>query len=539
MILITGVEVLKNDLPGGDIVDFVIENDVKKFQVKLKTVGKKDSCDAIYIQRDMKSEYTMQESFESKIILFDDLDYLIKCIKNNNSDDFTDIFEDTSAKAEIITEEELGNISTEVEVEEEESINEIKEEPIKEEPIKEEPIKEEIIEKIPIAKVPTESENVQNEDDFVPPLKSVQCEPIGLDKMEPNIDVVTFDFETEDADVWVGTQNSIIPEMNIDEVDVIPLSFQIPNVSDDTDNLRERIKTQDRLISQKEAIIKEKSAELASIYDTFALQEKATKQMWESKLVEANAVITKLKERTKNVVLDDETKDFLKYTHFSKKPKGSVSTEFTDDEMLRLSKLDSKVSVLTCATGDSRYSMLKEVLNLLESSKGIVLVDFSNDSYMYGMCHAKGKTENSMNLLYDEINPYSLMTHVKKSDVFVSTSFNDIMFLSMNWCDLLEKLDAVSDGRPIVLLFGGLNNFNVRCAVSLLTSFASGYVFAKTSPVILSTVFSDLQFIPKDRLKVVILDYIDILENLVNEFKKVYKVEVFKEKVVWSKLGFS
>ena len=49
MILICGTELNKEDLPFGDLVDYVLESGVAKTEIKLKTIAKGMNCVTVYL----------------------------------------------------------------------------------------------------------------------------------------------------------------------------------------------------------------------------------------------------------------------------------------------------------------------------------------------------------------------------------------------------------------------------------------------------------------------------------------------------------
>ena len=115
--------------------------------------------------------------------------------------------------------------------------------------------------------------------------------------------------------------------------------------------------------------------------------------------------------------------------------------------------------------------------------------------------------------------------------------YNDIALLNINWAKLLRKIDDMASGKQVILMFGNINNFSIRYTVCKLASIMKLFIFVKCSPIILSVLYSDVQFIPKSRVNLVALDYIDVVKNILSELAKSFNVLAFASEVEWGKLG--
>ena len=63
------------------------------------------------------------------------------------------------------------------------------------------------------------------------------------------------------------------------------------------------------------------------------------------------------------------------------------------------------------------------------------------------------------------------------------------------------------------------------------------YVFAKCSPIILSALYSDVQFIPKERVNIVALEYIEVVKTILNAFSSNFNINAYDKAVKWNELG--
>ena len=109
--------------------------------------------------------------------------------------------------------------------------------------------------------------------------------------------------------------------------------------------------------------------------------------------------------------------------------------------------------------------------------------------------------------------------------------------ISVDWSKILRKIDEMACGKHVILLFGNINNFNVRYTVSKLASLLPLYIFVKSSPIILKVLYSDMQFIPKERMNLIAFEYIESVQSILQAFSNMVNVTAVTNEVNWSKLG--
>ena len=89
--------------------------------------------------------------------------------------------------------------------------------------------------------------------------------------------------------------------------------MQIPNLSDDTDILREQINAKDRIIAQKDGMIQDLKK---SIDDTYKIQEVQLLELeksWTDKMAVAEQQIEELKNSVSSDSISHEATQFLKF----------------------------------------------------------------------------------------------------------------------------------------------------------------------------------------------------------------------------------
>ena len=479
MVLISGTGLDLADLPNGDVVDYQIENNVSKMGIKLKTSAKSHTCFQIFIAEEFRTEYTITDELSEKLVYFKDDADLIRLLGNNPNDALEE-------------EEEESN-----------------------EPVIEVPEFDKPLPVVHLEKKDEEGEVAQEEGDSVS--------------------------ESSDGDAGevVKTEKSVIPEIELEMANTeLPESvLMIPNIGDDVDSLRMLLQTKDAIIAQKDGNIQDLKNKIDESYKLQEMQLAEVESLYKQKMTECQNLIYELEQRGSGVNLDDETSKFLKYINYARNNKAIVKEGFTEDEIMRFGALKSKYTILSCASGDSSYSMLKQLKKYLERGHDCVILDFSNDNFLASIFKLNPKVKNTMGLLKDDVNPLTLLTDINGTKFISTTSYNDIALLNIDWGTTLKKIDDLAGGKDVIMIFGAINNFNVRYTVSKLATIGKLFVFAKCSPIILSSLYSDVQFLPKNRVRIVALEYIDVVKVILSELAKVFEIFAFAGDVEWNKLG--
>lgn len=555
MVLITGTDLEVNDLPNNDIVDYIIDN--VKMNLKLKTVAKKKDCLQIYIIESKRTEYTITDELASKIVYFKDDKDLLRMLKggamSNEKDIFDADYNTPVANSSVVNTAQTFDIPKD-ENESDDDFNEgslLKVESVSDEDSGIEDIKsdidiktkstmsnEEDNENIEIEQEKEEFKDIdinQNltqmdeDDSYANSSESIRLE---LPKIElPKLELKETSPETKEIPNF--TRN--IEDADTELPDIL---LQVPNINEDIDSLREMIANKDKIIAQKDGIIQDLNRNIEEVYKGQEIQIAEIQQLFGEKLNEAQEIIERLETRLKNNYLADDVARFLKFHSYALKYKGRVTEGFTEEERNRMGKLSSNYTIVTCGSGESDYSMLKQVCKLIDSGRPVLVLDFSNDNFLASTYKVKPKNGNTMNLLNDDMSPLTLLKDINGVKFIPTTNYNDIALLNIDWPTMLRKIDDLAGGRHVVLVFNRFNTFSVRYTVSKLADIGKLHIFVKCSPIVLSTLYSDAQFLPQNRVNIVAVDYIDVVKAILGELSKLYNVYAVSSDVDWvGKLG--
>lgn len=486
MILITGTNLKAEELPEYEILEPLVVTP-KVMNMKLKTQATSPTCFQVYIAESLRTDFTVTDDLLKKIVYFQDDEDLIQAIKEGRSSNEGDIFaEPVSTPIEV---PEFAPPKPVVYLEKKDEVEEV-------------------------------SENKKVEE---------IVDSNASDKIKEVVETVP--------------QNTIeaIQNTKLDEVDTdLPAEFlQIPNIDDDTDSLKEQLKQKDRQLAQKDAQLKDMIKRFDALCETQELQIEEIEKMWTEKLAEAQSQIDNFKDKVENYSFDEDTLRFLKLVNYGISSKAGVKEGFSENELKVMGKLNSTYTVCACGSGDSCHSMLKQVRHYMDKHSEAIVVDFTNDSYLASMFNIAVKGTHTMALFKEDVNPITLLKEAGpcKAKIIPSTNFNDIALISVDWSKILRKIDDMACGKHVILLFGNINNFNVRYTVSKLGSLLPLYVFVKSSPIILKVLYSDMQFIPKERMNLIALEYIESVQSILQAFSNMVNVTAVSNEVNWAKLG--
>lgn len=485
MVLIGGTTLSKDSLPLADLVEYEVVQDPMRLNMFLRTMAKSASCVKVYLQMEQKS-ITLIPEVDAKVEYYNDDAELISLLQNSD---------DGSKKLQAVDPED-------------DDLNDTKEEEEEVAPTFDEIVPDEPVEDVPVQTEVPAQENVENSN------RGIEVEPEDTQKVESKSEL-------------------IIPSVDTD----LPESFLIiPEVGDDIDKLKLAIKSKDDIIKAKDATIMELKA---SIDDMYATQEKDMKDVcdtYQKTVDEANETIAKLKEAINTSVVSDAEAGFLKYQNYATNYKGALREGMSDEDKKFLGKIGSKISIFAAGAGDSLFSMMGHVTKLADSNANVLFVDFTNTNYLMTKYRWHGKG-TIFNMVYDGLLIEDIIQKSEKAEIIQGTVYNDIALLTIDWLGVLKKVLDYAKGRHIIFLFGNINSFAVRYVVEKLASVGTLDVFAKASPLILTSTFSDLKFIPNNKVKLIVLDYIDVVKAIVTEINKTYAITAFSKSITWDKLG--
>lgn len=492
MILISGTGLVKEDLPNYDIMDYLIENNTQKMGIKLRTSAKSPSCFQIYIAEELQAEYTITDELAEKLVYFKSDEELVKLLDGGTTEE-EDCFSTKTEPEIVVPEFEKPKPMVFLE---------------KKEEVKEEPTVSESNE-------PENSETVIEGQEGV--LPEVKVPSVNLDK---------------------DKNQSVVPEIDLEMANTeLPDSFlMIPNINDDVDSLKMLLQNKDGIIAQKDGIIKDLKNKIDEAYKLQEMQLEEVENLYKQKMAECQNLISELEQRGTGVNLDEETSKFLKFINYARSNKAIVKEGFSQEEVMSLGVLRSKYTIFSYASGDSSYSMFKQIKKYIDHGRDCIVLDFSNDNFLASVYKMNSRVKNTMGLLKDDVSPLTLLSEVSNTKFIPTTSFNDIALLNVDWGKTLRKIDDLAGGKDVIMIFGAINNFNVRYTVSKLATIGKLFIFAKCSPVVLSSLYSDVQFLPKNRVRIVALEYIEIVKTILSELSKYFEIFAFSGDVEWNKL---
>lgn len=500
MILISGTTLVKEDLPNFDMMDYQIENDTHKMGIKLKTSAKSPSCFQIYISEDFRTEYTITDELAEKLIYFKSDDELVKLLDGGSVED-EDCFS-KDAEPEIVV------------------------------PVFDKPKPVVFLDKKETEENTEEINISSNVDEDTLEDSNTEIVLEGQEGILPEVKVPSVS-----VDKGKKTQ-SVIPEIDLEMANTeLPDSFlMIPNINDDVDSLKMLLQNKDGIIAQKDGIIKDLKNKIDEAYKLQEMQLEEVENLYKQKMAECQNLINELEQRGSGVNLDEETSKFLKFINYARSNKAIVKEGFTQEEVMSLGVLRSRYTIFSYASGDSSYSMFKQIKKYIDSGRDCIVLDFSNDNFLASVYKMNSRVKNTMGLLKDDVSPLTLLSEVSNTKFIPTTSFNDIALLNVDWGKTLRKIDDLAAGKDVILLFGAINNFNVRYTVSKLATIGKLFIFAKCSPVVLSSLYSDVQFLPKNRVRIVALEYIEMVKTILSELSKYFEIFAFSGDVEWNKL---
>lgn len=359
--------------------------------------------------------------------------------------------------------------------------------------------------------------------------------------------------EAQEEDMTVfseDTQPTIVEEsvetvlqeasLEVEEVDInIDADvFIVPDLGNDTDKLKLQLDSKQKIIEQRNARIRELLAERE---ESFSLQEAQLLEMrnlYEERIKEANTVIDGLKSELSKAKIPQEMEGFLKFGVYSQNPKAMVKEGLSQDELNEIGPKTSDMYILAAGTGASIYSMLKHVGELMDTKQDILFVDMTGDNFMLSKYRLQQSEKSFLALNNKVFTPSQAVLDLNGIKLIPSSLFNDIALLSLDWGRVIKNLQVCANGKPIVLLFNNVNSFSVKYTVSKLATWGELYVFMKCTPITLNTTTqADLRFIPKDRVKLIALDYTDNFKDMLAAIAKTYPLTAFQNTVDWGRLG--
>jgi len=319
--------------------------------------------------------------------------------------------------------------------------------------------------------------------------------------------------------------------------DILDNVLRLPNLDVDIDSLKLQLENKQKIIEQKNAMILELQNQIDSLYKLQENHMLELKQEYENKIDEAQKVIDKLKQDLDNFALDEVSSKFLKYKGYADNYRGVLNDGLTNEERLRLDVVKSKFHIFVSGGMISFYDMMAVVKSKIEKGTDAIIVDMTSDYYLMTLFKVKSK-QGVMDILSTDIS--EIVRKVGNNvDYIPSYIFNDIVYLTIDWVEFINKLNRFAQGRDVIIIMGNLYSFASRVGVSKLASVGDVYVFGSANPANIISLSKDLTMFECRIKKVIILKYIDTLNEIItNLLSKKYSVLAVKgDSVDWGKIG--
>jgi hypothetical protein len=319
------------------------------------------------------------------------------------------------------------------------------------------------------------------------------------------------------------------------DTDLSETFFSIPNVTDNMDSLAHQLEVKQRIIDQKDGQLMELRRGTDDLYKLQEIQLLEMRATYEQRVESADEAMELLRKQVAESNVPSELQWFMKYASYSQNYKASLKEGFTEEELASMGKLTSDVYIFASGSGDSFYSMMKNVKSLMDTNDKPIIVDFSG-GYFMNFSYKLQSREHSLLLADDSVEVLSLAKDCGLVKFIPTTLFNDITLLGLDWAKVLKKLNLYSGGRPLILLFNSINSFSVRYTVSKLATIGKLFVFTKCNPIILNCDYYDLNFIPESRFTLVAMEHFPAVDKTLEKMAQKYSIQAFKDEVNWSKL---
>ncbi len=519
MIIVGGTKLSEKDLPNSDLMSYSLSNNVSDLRIKLRVTAKLPTCLKVYLSREISNDVPFAQLPKDKVVIFEDDTELVQLLLKGNNKTSEDKKQTEMSAKSVSTEKVEPNNSIESSTNNVSLYNPNN-------------VDTNVVKDDSVVLVGTQTSGLTISSGL-----TINSE-IGVDLNGVN-QIESVDYDEVDTDlptIFFDTPNLY------EDIDALKLSLDnkdklLKNANIAVESLKKAVEEKNNAISERDNLINKLKEDKALLISNHRESIIELKSSYEDTVVEANKTIAKLKSNLDDAKLDDDILAFCKYSTYAKNPKASSRECFNDEGKQVLSKLKSNVHILSCGGGDSLYRMLSQLTNVINGRGNAVIVDFTNDSYL----KAKHKITNgqmSSILIGDEKYSVSqLVSRINKVDLIPSSLFNDISLLMLDWVEVLKKLDYYANGRDIILVFNNINNFTVRHTVSKLATVGQLNVFVKCNPLVLSSMWGDLKFIPSERVKIVSMDFIPMVKNVLEEFGKTHSVEAFDKDIEWGRLG--
>lgn len=332
------------------------------------------------------------------------------------------------------------------------------------------------------------------------------------------------------ATVSTISENADVDMSDIDtdqEDDFISLT----PIDDGLYSLNMKLAGKDDIIAQRDLVIGELRGKIEELYEMQGVQLLEMQTSYDAEINKANQALKELSAKT----VPESKMKFLGYMDYAMNPRRIVQPRFLEPEPgeVDVKELAQGMTVLASGAGAGSHLLYNNVVNLIQDSTDVLLVDLSGDNYL----------KSRLSDLYGDnvwqwggVSADDIAESENGVGVMDAGIFNDVALLNIDWTDLLIDISGVAGGRDVFILLGETRSFAVRHTLSLLGTITDALVVAECSPLAIKSLSVDLAFIPANRFKVVILKYIDKVDKVLERLASKYDVEVFGDAIKWGDL---
>lgn len=327
-----------------------------------------------------------------------------------------------------------------------------------------------------------------------------------------------------------------IKEVPDAEFDIL---FTLPQLDENKESITLKVESLERVIATKDAILEERESQINDLYKLQEIQLMDMREAYENQITEANALIASLRKKTESVNLTPSQKLMAGYATHVDRELAVFNQAQSKGVIEDLKSLSAPLHVLCSGSGKSLTEYIKQVRDFIKTKKNVVILDFTGEVLLPVSLGLKSQ-EHSFMLRDDQIPVEKVLKQVGDILCSFSRPFNDIALLGVDWVTLLQRVTAVTGGKPIILLFGCISSFAVRTAVGQLapaTVSGSASCFVHSNALLITSILSQLTFLPKSSYQLVGLNYVPDFVEVYKVVGKTNKVITFSDLVDFTKLG--
>lgn len=356
---------------------------------------------------------------------------------------------------------------------------------------------------------------VKGESEVVDDTATFDFDGDELENNKGNVEKIEDIVESTEVFDEIDTLDDVYNNHQMIEADTsLPDDFVSIAMEDSDDIIEKQLQTKDKIIQQKDIMIKELNDSRDSLLSKHKSDIEQIKQANDKRVKEFEDITQKYKseiDKAKTIIQSDIVK---RVTMYSTSPKAIIK------EGYRTSNLPKNIYTIACTTHEDIGFVAKRVEEFIKN--GCVIADFTNDHILPSLMgknvdSKESKNKNTLNIINGDSVKNNVVKIGDKSDIILSDIFHDIVFLNTDWLDVVTKIAQYANGKDVLLVFGSIKNFCVEHAVSVLTSITNTSVLVRSSPINIQTLYCALKFVPntKDqKFKIIAVECLEKVKSM-------------------------